>query len=107
MLRVAGLALLLPQTALAQQEISAVNYVCDRDVMLHAIYMHGQDLNQVLIKTEASQVLLPGKRTASGARYGQSSNGTGFVWWTKGDEATLYWKTPEGETPLLTCKTAG
>jgi membrane-bound inhibitor of C-type lysozyme len=32
--------------------------------------------------------------------------GAGYVWWTKGPEATLYWKEGGGEVPLLTCSEA-
>lgn len=100
-----ALGLLLPQVAVAQ-DFSTLRYQCDRGVEVPATYVNGPDQSLVVIHVEGSQITLVGEPAASGARYGWPSDGSNYVWWTKGDEATLYWKTPEGETPLLTCKSA-
>jgi membrane-bound inhibitor of C-type lysozyme len=104
-MRLAALALLLPQVALAQ-DFSTLRYQCDRGVEIPATYVNGPDQSLVVIHVEGNQITLVGEPAASGARYGWPSDGSNYVWWTRGDEATLSWKTPEGETPLLTCKTA-
>jgi membrane-bound inhibitor of C-type lysozyme len=101
----AGLLLLLPQVAQAQ-DFSTTRYQCDRGVEIPATYVNGPDQSLVVIHVEGRQITLVSEPAASGARYGWPSDGSNYVWWTKGDEATLYWKTPEGEAPLLTCKTA-
>lgn len=105
MLRLAVL-LVLPATATFAQEFTTLTYTCDRGVSVPATYVNGPDQSLAVIHVEGSQITLVGEPAASGARYGWPSDGSNYVWWTKGDAATLYWKTPEGETPLLTCKTA-
>lgn len=105
MKRLALLAAFLPQAA-AAQDFATYSYVCDRGVVVPATYVNGPDLSLVVIQVEGRQITLANEPAGSGARYGWPSDGSGYVWWTKGDAATLYWKTPEAETPLLTC-TAG
>lgn len=97
------LALLLPATASAQ-DFTTLRYTCDRGVTVPATYVNGADQSLVVIHVDGTQITLVNEVSASGARYGWPSDGSGYVWWTKGDEATLYWKTPADETPLLACK---
>ena len=97
------LALLLPSVA-AAQEFTTQRYSCDRGVEVPATYVNGADQSLAVIHVDGQQITLINEPAASGARYGWPSDGSNYVWWTKGDEATLYWKTPEGETPLLTYK---
>jgi len=94
---------LLPTMTLAQ-DFTTQRYTCDRNVEVPATYVNGPDQSLVVIHVEGSQITLVNEPAASGARYGWPSDGSNYVWWTKGDEATLYWKTPEGEAALLTCK---
>ena len=101
-MRVALLVAILPSVATAQ-DFSTLTYACDRGVEIPATYVNGPDQSLAVIHVEGRQITLVGEPAASGARYGWPSDGSGYVWWTKGDAATLYWKTPEGETPLLTC----
>ncbi|MFN3576982.1 MAG: MliC family protein [Tabrizicola sp.] len=104
-MRLLCLIAVLPSVA-AAQEFSTRTYGCDRGVQVPATYVNGPDQNLAVIHVDGRQITLVGEPAASGARYGWPSDGSGYVWWTKGDEATLSWKTAEGETPLLTC-TAG
>lgn len=99
-----GLVLLafLPTIAGAQ-DFSSLRYSCDRGVEIPATYINGPDQSLVVIHVEGSQITLVGEAAASGARYGWPSDGSNYIWWTKGDAATLYWKTPEGEAPILSC----
>jgi membrane-bound inhibitor of C-type lysozyme len=103
MLRAAGLVALVPAVALAQ-DFTTATYSCDRGVEVPATYVNGPDQSLVVINVDGRQITLLTEPAASGARYGWPSDGSGYVWWTKGEEATLYWKTPEGEAQLLTCK---
>jgi membrane-bound inhibitor of C-type lysozyme len=96
--------LALLASAASAQEFTTARYSCDRGVEVPATYVNGPDQSLVVIHVDGSQITLVNEPAASGARYGWPSDGSNYVWWTKGDEATLYWKTPEGETPLLTCK---
>ncbi len=101
MIRLVLLAVL--PTAATAQEFTTQTYSCDRGVEVPATYVNGPDQSLVVIHVEGRQITLLNEPSASGARYGWPSDGSNYVWWTKGDEATLYWKTPEGEAPLLTC----
>lgn len=65
--------------------------------------MNGPDQGLVVLNADGHQITLVTEPSASGARYGWPSDGSGYVWWTKGDTATLLWKTPEAEVPILTC----
>ncbi len=87
----------------AAQSYSRVTYLCDRGVEVPATFVVGPDYSLAVILVDGRQVTLVSEEAASGARYGWPSDGSSYVWWTKGDTATLYWKTPEGETPLLNC----
>lgn len=102
MMRLLALALLLPQAA-AAQEFSSRRYGCDRGVEVPATYVTTGDGSLAVIHVDGSQITLLEQISASGVRYGWPSDGSGYVWLTKGDAATLYWKTPEAETLLLTC----
>lgn len=102
-MRAVVLLALLPASASAQ-DFTTQRYTCDRGIAVPATYVNGPDLSLVVIHVDGSQITLVNEPAASGARYGWPSDGSNYVWWTKGDEATLYWKTPEGEAPLLTCK---
>jgi membrane-bound inhibitor of C-type lysozyme len=98
-----ALLALLPAAASAQ-EFTTQTYSCDRGVEIPATYVNGPDQSIVVIHVEGRQITLVSDPAASGARYGWPSDGSNYVWWTKGEEATLYWKTPDAETPLLICK---
>jgi membrane-bound inhibitor of C-type lysozyme len=56
-----------------------------------------------VINVEGSQITLVIERAASGARYGWPSGGANYIWWIKGDTATLYWRdgASGAETVLL------
>ena len=102
-MRAMVLLALVPGLA-AAQEFTTQRYTCDRGVEVPATYVNGADQSLAIIHVEGNQITLVNEPAASGARYGWPSDGSTYVWWTKGDEATLDWKTPEGETVLLTCK---
>ena len=99
-----ALALLavLPAAASAQ-DFTTQTYSCDRGIAIPATYVNGPDQSLAVIHVDGRQITLVGEPAASGARYGWPSDGANYVWWTKGAEATLFWKTPEAETPLLVC----
>lgn len=105
----AALALLaLATPALAETQVQNGRYTCDRDVVVPTVYVNADDMSLVVLHVDGSQILLYNEPAASGARYAWPSDGSGYVWWTKGDDATLYWKDAEmgSETAILTC-TAG
>ena len=99
---VAGVLLALP--AQAETLVQTLRYSCDRGVEIPATYVTADDQAVVVIHVDGSQITLFQEEAASGVRYGWPSDGSTHVWWTKGTEATLLWKTPEGEAPLLACR---
>jgi membrane-bound inhibitor of C-type lysozyme len=103
----AALALaLIPFGAEAAPEFTTQRYICDRGVEVPVTYVNAAEGSLVVLSVEGRQITLVGEAAASGARYGWPSDGSNYVWWSKEDGATLYWKTPEGETPILTCTVA-
>jgi membrane-bound inhibitor of C-type lysozyme len=98
-----GLAALGSGLPAQAQSYATRTYLCDRGVEVPATYVVGPDYDLVVIHVDNRQVTLVSEPAASGARYSWPSDGSVYVWWSKEDGATLLWKTPEGETPLLTC----
>lgn len=94
-----GLALALFMAAPVCAEVMTVRYLCERGVEVPATYVRGDGIEPVaVINVEGAQVTLVLEPSASGARYGWPSGGSGYVWWTKGDAATLFWR--DGETTI-------
>jgi membrane-bound inhibitor of C-type lysozyme len=92
----------LPATG--ETQVVTTRYSCDRGVTVPATYVTAEDQAVVVIHVDGTQITLFQEEAASGARYGWPSDGSTHVWWSKGDEAALFWKTPEGETAILTCR---
>lgn len=99
-----GVMLLLPTSVVAAPAFQAATYSCDRGVQVPATYVSTPEGSLVVLMVDGRQITLVEEPTASGARYGWPTDGSSYVWWTKGAEATLYWRTPDGESPILTCQ---
>ena len=102
----AALALLLAAPAHAELDHSGGTYLCDRGVTLPASYINASDGSVAVLYVEGRLVTLPEAPSASGARYAWPSDGAGYVWWTKGDTATLYWRdlaTGDEQAVYATC----
>ncbi len=98
---------LLASSAVAETSFLTTQYVCDRDVLVPASYIDAVDRSYAVIYVEGRQITLTNQPAASGARFGSAVDGASYVWWTKGDEATLFWKADGEETALLSCKEQG
>lgn len=83
---------LLAAPAMAETQVQNMTYRCDRGVSVPVVYVNAPDTSIAVIYVEGGQYLLYAEPAASGARYGWPSDGSNYVWWTKGEEATLYWK---------------
>ncbi|MWB77115.1 hypothetical protein GLS40_03670 [Pseudooceanicola sp. 216_PA32_1] len=81
---------LLAATPLAAQDVIEVTYVCERGVEIPVVYIEGEASTAVLL-AEGRMVVLPRAVSGSGARYARDGDAEGYVWWNKGDEATLAW----------------
>lgn len=88
--------LLLAGTAHAETAFETVRYTCERGVEVPVTYVNADDTLLAVLNVEGSQITLQIEESGSGARYGWPSDGSHYVWWTKGDEAMLLWS--DGET---------
>lgn len=104
----AGLVLATAVTpAWSSDALMTVQYVCEREAVVTATYVNSADASFVVVSVEGQQVGLTQVQSASGAKYAQATDGQGYIWWTKGDEAFLAWgiaQSGEDETLLSQCK---
>lgn len=98
-----ALAAPVPHPA-AAFDLVTLRYSCERRVEVPTVYVNDEAQGSVVsLVVEGRLIALVSEPAASGARYGWPSGGSGYVWWTKGDAATLFWKDGASgkETPLL------
>ncbi|MDZ4393727.1 MliC family protein [Cypionkella sp.] len=67
-------------------------YLCADGTKLAAAYSTEGEDSSVKLTIKGETFTLLSEPAASGARYGWPSDGSNYVWWTKGDSGTLYWK---------------
>lgn len=84
----------LPGAAFAGFDATPIDYTCDRGAQVQTVYVNDTsgDASAAIILVEGQLVTLWAEVSGSGARYSWPSDGSNYVWWTKGDTATLYWK---------------
>lgn len=93
---------LWPGLAVAEMNMQTNRYACDRGVIVPVTYVSDGETSVVVLAVDGGQFSLYAEEAASGARYGWPSDGSGYVWWSKGDTAMLLWKDDTGaETPVL------
>lgn len=100
----AGLAATVPAGAF---DLGGGTYLCERGVEVPVSYVNGAEGSVAVLHVEGRLVTLPVAPSASGARYAWPSDGSGYVWWTRGEEATLSWHdgaTSEEVTLLAGCR---
>jgi len=90
--RVLAIVAALLAAAPAAAQFSSVRYLCDRGVEIPVTYATTDDFAIVVLFVEGGLVTLHNEPAASGVRYAWPSGGSGYVWLTKGDEATLLWR---------------
>lgn len=92
------LALALTATP-ASAEVITVRYLCERGVEVPVTYVNAEGTESVVVlNVEGGQITLIQEMSGSGARYGWPSGGSHYIWWSKGDTATLLWR--DGETTV-------
>lgn len=94
---------LLASPAFAMPEFSGGRYMCYRGGEIEAVYVNTPEGALAVLVVEGQQLVLVNEPAASGARYGWPSGGGNYVWWTRGQEATLYWREGGAEQVLETC----
>lgn len=100
------MAAALPLPALADLQLQTSRYLCDRGVELPAAYVSDASSGIVTLTAEGRQISLYQQEAASGVRYGWPSDGSNYVWLTKGTLATLLWRdgATKTEITLLSCQ---
>jgi membrane-bound inhibitor of C-type lysozyme len=85
-------------------------YSCERGVEIPVSYINsGESPGVAVLYVEGRMISLVAGESASGVRYAWPSDGSGYVWWTKGDTAMLSWfdaQTGEDVTLYAGCKRA-
>ena len=84
--------------AAASAEIAEASYLCEGGVTLSALYLTARDPQIVVIDGDGVLAALRAVPAASGARYEGAPGEGGYIWWTMGEEAMLYWA--DGETGI-------
>ncbi len=104
MIRLVAVLVLCPLVAQAELSMNTVRYMCDRGVEVPVAYVSDGADAVAILTVEGRQVSLFSEPAESGARYGWPSDGSNYVWLTKGADATLNWKdgTNGTEAGLLT-----
>lgn len=88
---------LLPLPALAAPEMIAAQYSCDRGAQVPVVYVNTEGTSFVALHADGQQIVLEIAISASGARYAAPDDQPGYIWWGKGNEATLAWRDgPDG-----------
>lgn len=71
---------------------NATQYICADGAQIAALYGKEGDQDNVILSYNGETFHLLQEISGSGVRYGWPSDGSSYVWWTKGETATLYWK---------------
>ena len=66
-------------------------YTCERGVEIPVVYAESGGDSIAVLHVEGRMITLVRETSGSGARYGWPSDGSHYVWWSKGDGATLLW----------------
>lgn len=69
--------------------------------MVPVTYVNGDPEAIAVLFVEGRQITLYLQRSASGARYGWPSDGSNYLWWSKGDGATLLWRDGSDQTETV------
>jgi len=78
--------------ASAEVQVQAMTYVCERQVNVPVVYVNSAEGPGIaVIQVEGGMYNLQVEQSASGTRYAFPSDGSHYVWWTKGDVAMLLW----------------
>ncbi len=104
MIRLVAALALCPLAAHAELSMNTVRYTCERGVEVPVTYVSDGADGVAVLTVEGRQISLFSEPADAGARYGWPSDGSNYVWLTKGADATLNWKdgTSGTEAALLT-----
>jgi membrane-bound inhibitor of C-type lysozyme len=90
----------------------SANYACPDGVVVQAAYINPETGPSLAVIAWGGRLIpMQDGPAASGARYAAFGDAGGYVWWTRGDEATLLYVNPEDmdaeETVVTGCQRIG
>ena len=80
-----------PPAAVTPAALAAIEYTCADGAKISAVYSDGEPWT-ARVTADGKTATLTQEVSASGVRYADKSDASKFVWWTKGDQGTLYVK---------------
>lgn len=81
----------------------SVHYTCARGAQVEAVYLTDAQRSLAVVMVEGRMVAFETVVSASGAKYAAMAGAPQpYVWWTKGDQATLF-ATDDGDAILTDC----
>ncbi|WP_187430404.1 hypothetical protein ROLI_019730 [Roseobacter fucihabitans] len=70
----------------------SATYTCERSVKIPTVFAQDKDAGSIVVMIlEGALIQLAITPAASGARYADTTDQSGYVWWTKAEAATLSW----------------
>jgi membrane-bound inhibitor of C-type lysozyme len=87
---IAGCTMETP-VAVTPAAVAATEYTCADGAKISAVYAQAEP-SQAIVTVDGKTATLTQEVAASGVRYADKSSASKFVWWTKGDQGTLYVK---------------
>lgn len=89
----------LPGLALAE-EVRSQTYACDRGVVVQASYVTIAERSFAVLSVEGRHLAFDIATSASGVRHVAMDATQPYVWWTKGDTASLWFGPPRDEAVI-------
>ncbi|WP_102875653.1 MliC family protein [Phaeobacter inhibens] len=91
-------------TMISAAELNSETYICDHGAQVLANYINTDNSSFAILAFEGRQMAFEVTQSASGARY--MSGGGDWVWWTKGNDASLsYFRGASEVIVYQMCKT--
>lgn len=80
-------------TTQANSTLMSETYTCERGVIVPSVYATLETgENVAVIGVDSKQIGLIQVEAASGVKYAPLEDIAGYIWWTKGNEASLYFR---------------
>lgn len=102
---ISTLLVLLPMAAHAELTVNTAVYTCENGTDMAVSYVGNVVDSLAVLTHDGVQMGLAQQISASGAKFAPAPGEIGIVWWTKGDEASLYiqGKVVDQDVLITTC----
>lgn len=95
-----GATITIPVPTAQSVDSTQATYACTDDAVVKVEYFNAGAVSLATLSMKDEFVVVANVISGSGARYA----GDRFIWWTKGDEASLYDLTKGEDTPGVACR---